>query len=156
MAYEHDEFPSDYDFAAASETIPATETQAGGMSGTIPAFVMQEQYDRYETVLGQWQAAANIQHYRINKYTFPADQVHGTFGAKYARLDIGSSGAFMVDIESGIIYGIMGYGKVDKKKVSGNIYHPHFDGAVLVRDRFRYGRFDNAQDGSLLQPIVRR
>jgi len=137
-------------------TTMTEETKVGGLSGTIPAFVTQAQYDRFETVLAQWQAAANLQHYHINKYTFPNDQVHGHFGAKYARLDIGGSGAFMVDIESGLVYGIMGYGKVDKKKVSGNIYDPNFAGAVLVRDRFRYGRFENNADGSLRQQIVKR
>lgn len=126
-----------------------TETKVGGLSGTIPAFVTQEQYDRFETVLAQWQAAANLQHYHINKYTFPADQVHGHFGAKYARLDIGGSGAFMADIASGTIYQIMGYGKVDKKKNIGNIYDPNFAGAVLQRDRFRYGRFVNNPDGEI-------
>lgn len=132
------------------------ETKVGGLGGTIPAFVTQEQYDRFETVLAQWQAADNLQHYHISKFTYPNDQVHGHFGAKYARLDIGGSGAFMVDIACGIIYGIMGYGKVDKKKCSGNIYDPNFSGAILKRDRFRYGRFTNNSDGSLLQPIVRR
>jgi hypothetical protein len=132
------------------------ETKAGGLSGTIPSFVTQEQYDRFETVLAQWQAAANLQHYQINNYIFPADRVRGHFGAKYARLDIGGSGAFMVDLATGVVYNIMGYGKVDKKKVSGNIYDPNFAGASLVRDRFRYGRFENNSDGSLRQPIVRR
>jgi hypothetical protein len=125
------------------------ETKVSGLSGTIPAFVTQEQYDRFETVLAQWQTAVNEKHYRVEKYTtFPADRVYGHFGAKYARLDIGGSGAFMVDILSGLVYGIMGYGKVDKKKVSGNIYHPGFTGSVLLRDRFRYGRFDNEANGT--------
>ena len=128
------------------------QTTAGMMSGNAT----KHHEDRFNIVLMAWQRAANRGHYEISKFTHPNDQVHGHFGAKYARLDIGGSGAFMVDIASGLIYGIMGYGKVDKKKVSGNIYHPNFDGAVLVRDRFRYGRFENNADGSLRQPIVRR
>lgn len=96
------------------------ETKVGGLSGTIPEFVTQVQYDRFETVLAQWQAVANLDHYHIRKYTQPADQVHGRFGSKYARLDIGGSGAY------------------------------------LVRDRFRYGRFENNPDGSLRQQIVKR
>jgi hypothetical protein len=131
-------------------------TKVGGLSGTIPAFVTQAQYDRYETVLAAWQAAVNGKHYGIEGYSFPADQVYGHFGAKYARLDIGGSGAFMVEIESGLIFGIKGYGNVDRKKMSGDIYDPTFDAAVLVRDRFRYGRFENNSDGSIRQPIVRR
>ena len=38
---------------------------------------------------------------------------------------------------------------MDKKKISGNIYDTGFNGAVLVRDRFRYGRFTNNPDGSI-------
>ena len=133
-----------------------SETKAGGISGVIPAYVTQTQYDRFEAVLEQWQAANNIDHYHTREYTHPNDQVHGHFGAKYARLDVGGSGAFMVEIATGLIYGIKGYGQVDKKKVSGNVYDPNFDGGVLLRDRFRYGRFENNPDGSLRQPIARR
>jgi hypothetical protein len=132
------------------------ETKAGGTSGTIPAAITQAQYDRFETVLAQWQAAANLEHYHISKYTFPNDQVHAHFGAKYARLDIGHSGAFMVDIVDGTIYQIKGYGKVDKKKTIGNIYDLNFAGAVLVRDRFRYGRFVNNADGSIPAGVAAR
>ncbi len=131
-------------------------TEAGAMSSNITTGIPTKIRDRFNAVLAAWQAADNHEFYTVQGFTHPNDQVHGTFGAKYARLDTGSSGAFMVDIHSGLIYGIMGYGKVDKKKVSGNIYDPNFDGAVLVRDRFRYGRFENNPDGSLRQPIVRR
>lgn len=131
-------------------------TEAGHMTSNISTGIQSDRVARFEAVLSSWQAAANDLHYNRNEYTFPADQCHGTFGAKYARLDIGGSGAFMVEIESGLIYGIMGYGKVDKKKVSGNIYDMAFDGAVLVRDRFRYGRFENNPDGSPRQPVSRR
>lgn len=71
------------------------------------------------------------------------EQKHAHLGAKYIRLDVGGSGAWMLEAETGIIYGIKGYGKVDKKKIAGDINDPSFDGAVLFRDRFRYGRFDN-------------
>jgi hypothetical protein len=131
-------------------------TEAGTMSSNITTGIPAAKRDRFNEILAAWQIAANCDHYNRHGFTHANDQVHGFFGKKYARLDIGSSGAFMVDIATGIIYGIMGYGKVDKKKVSGNIYDPSFDGAVLVRDRFRYGRFDNAQDGSLREPIVKR
>jgi hypothetical protein len=45
------------------------------------------------------------------------------------------------------VYGIKGYGKADKKKYSGNVYNPGFKGAILLRDRFRYGHFTNEPDG---------
>lgn len=130
--------------------IPETATQPGRMTSAkmqdAPGPIRQTAFDQ---ILVAWQAAVNEKHYVTEGYTFPADQVHGVYGAKYARLDIGGSGAFMVDIETGLIYGIKGYGKVDKKKVLGNIYDPAFDAAVLVRDRFRYGRFTNNSDGSI-------
>ena len=114
-----------------------TETQAGRMSGRE---VTHHQHTRFDKVLAQWQAAVNLEH--------PADQVHGHFGAKYARLDVGGSGAFMVEIQTGIIHCIKGYGKVYKEKIVGNIYDLNFDAAVLVRDRFRNGHFENDSNGS--------
>ena len=132
-------------------TIPATATQAGKMEGFMPHLD-----SRYAEILAAWQAAINEKHYNADGFTYPADKAYGSFGHKYARLNVGGSGAFMVEIESGIIYGIRGYGKVDKKKVSGNIYDPAFNASVLVRDRFRYGHFENNADGSLRQSIVRR
>lgn len=128
--------------------IPENATQPGKMEFTSRTAPTTLTLRRFEAVLVNWQTAVNDLHYNRENFTFPADQVHGHFGAKYARLDVGGSGAFMVDIVSGLIYGIMGYGKVDKKKVSGNIYDPAFDAAVLVRDRFRHGRFTNNPDGS--------
>lgn len=124
-------------------------TEAGHMDSNITTGIPTLTRNYFERLLIHWQIAVNIQHYNVSKCTHAADQVHGTFGAKYARLDIGSSGAFMVDIADGIIYQIKGYGKVDKKKTIGNIYDPAFDAAVLVRDRFRYGRFVNNPDGSI-------
>jgi hypothetical protein len=147
-------YPSNME--ATQMTIPETATKVGGISGFIPSCLTQAQYDRIEAVMAQWQAADNEKHYVTSGFTHPNDQVHGHCGAKYMRLDIGGSGAFMVHIVFGFIYGIKGYGKVDKNKVSGNIYDPNFDAAVLVRDRFRYGRFENNSDGSLRQHIVRR
>jgi hypothetical protein len=127
--------------------IPATATKAGTMKsvrmGYAPGPIHGACFDR---VLLAWQAAVNERHYSVEKFTHSADQVHGHYGAKYAKLDIAGSGAFMVDIESGIIYQIKGYGKVDKKKNIGNIYDPNFDAVVLVRDRFRYGHFENNPD----------
>lgn len=120
------------------------QTISGKMTGASQS---QDIEDRFAVVLWQWQAAANREHYDVSEYTHPNDQVHGHFGAKYARLDIGSSGAFMVELSTGTIYGIKGYGKVDKKKNVGNI--ALIDAAVLVRDRFRHGRFVNNANGSI-------
>lgn len=79
-----------------------------------------------------------------------------SIGAKMFHLILGSSSCFLVDIETGVIYGNKGWLKVDRTKIVGNAYDPNFDAKVLVRDRFRYGHFENAPDGSLRQPIIRR
>jgi hypothetical protein len=136
-------YPIMVDMENKQMTIPETATKAGTMDGIISSRgISAPQAKRFDEVLIQWQAAANEKHYVTSGFTHPADKVHGHSGAKYARLDIGGSGAFMVEIATGVIYGIMGYGKVDKKKVSGNIYDPAFDGATLVKTQFQYGRFD--------------
>jgi len=71
------------------------------------------------------------------------EEKHAHVGAVYVRLDVGGSGAWMLEIETGNIFQIKGYGKVDKKKCVGNIMDADFNGTVLHRDRFRHGRFDN-------------
>jgi len=75
----------------------------------------------------------------FNKY----EEKHAHIGAKYVRLDTGTSGAWMLEISTGNIFGIKGYGQVDRAKCTGNILDPSFNGAVLFTDRFRYGRFNN-------------
>lgn len=98
--------------------------------------------------LNQWHEAHRQQFIR-DGYTNLLDtfdtqeEKHAHVGGKYVRLDVGSSGAWMLEMTTGIIYGIKGYGTVDKKKIAGNVSDPAFDGAVLARDRFRHGRFDN-------------
>jgi len=42
-------------------------------------------------------------------------------GNKYTRIDVGTSGKYMVENETGIIYGIKGYGVPNKKKVYGTL-----------------------------------
>ena len=138
-------------------TISAPFTEPGMLTNSA---VSTPVLTRFTEILAQWQAAVNAKHYGAEGYTHPADQVHGHFGKLYARLDIGGSGAFMVDLATGVVYGIKGYGKVDKKKISGNIYDPNFNGAVLVSTRFRYGRFDlrkpeDKQDVLAVSPAVR-
>jgi hypothetical protein len=132
-------------------TIPANATQAGQMEGN--GFTPTEsQCAAFDALLPLWQEAVNKRHY--DGFTHPADQVHGHYGKKYARLDIGGSGAFMVEIGTGSIFAIKGYGKVDLKKNVGNAYDPNFDAAVLVRDRFRHGRFTNHPDGSYAKEVL--
>jgi hypothetical protein len=104
-------------------------------------------FDRLKQVLDQWHEAHRADYMKNYKpegnWFDEREEKHAHVGDKYIRLDVGGSGAWMLEAETGIVYGIKGYGKVDKKKIAGDITDPEFDGAVLFRDRFRYGRFDN-------------
>ena len=97
------------------------------MTGVFTALPVSTE-ERFDAILAQWQDAVNARHVAEGFTNHPADQVHGHYGAKYARLDVGGSGAFMVELSTGRVYGIMGYGKVDKKKISGSIFNPLFNG----------------------------
>lgn len=46
---------------------------------------------------------------------------HFHMGRKFARVDVGSSGRYMVDLETGEIYGIKAYGVVHKGHRFGTI-----------------------------------
>ena len=105
-------------------------------------------YNRVLQILDQWHEAHRAAHLRLYpnadlKNFDSYDEKHAHVGAKYIRLDTGGSGAWMLEIATGIIYQIKGYGKVDKKKIAGDINEDWFNGLVLFRDRFRHGRFDN-------------
>lgn len=112
-------------------------------------------FDRLIKILDEWHAAHRVQFVNdglTNSLpTFDTqEEKHAHVGDKYIRLDVGGSGAWMVEASTGVVFGIMGYGKIDKKKIAGNISDPTFDGAILFRDRFRHGRFDN-RNGKAVQ-----
>jgi hypothetical protein len=104
-------------------------------------------YERLKQVLDQWHEEHRKQFVR-DGYTNLLDsfdqreEKHAHLGDKYIRLDVGGSGAWMLELATGDVYQIKGYGKVDKKKCVGNIYDPTFDGASLFKYRFQHGRFD--------------
>ena len=91
---------------------------------------------RVQQLLSQWHEAHRQQFIRdgLTNLLDSFDQQekkHIHVGAKYARLDVGGSGAWMLEMETGIVYGIKGYGTPDKKKIVGDINDPSFDGAIL-------------------------
>ena len=112
-----------------------------------------ELIDRLKLHLAQWHEAHRQQFIR-DGYTnlLPSfderEQKHIHIGDKYVRLDVGGSGAWMLEVATGNIYGIKGYGVPNKAKIAGNLNDLQFDGAVLFRDRFRHGRFDNRKVGA--------
>jgi hypothetical protein len=116
----------------------------------------EAQLQAMTALVARWQKANNDDMDARGMGLVNHDVTDYTVGGKFYHLTIGSSSAFLVDIERGIIYGNKGWLKVDYKKIIGNAYDPTFNAIALVRDRFRYGHFENAQDGSLRQPIVRR
>lgn len=80
------------------------------------------------------------EYYRVN---YPAtyergqaDKVTVKPKKKYINIDIGSSGAYMVDATDGTVYGIKGYGVPHKGVVHGNI--ADVDGEILLRGRHAY------------------
>lgn len=114
----------------------------------LVAVVSHELNYKIEAVLSQWHEAHRADFVRKGFTnlldTFDTqEQKHAHIGNKYVRLDVGGSGAWMLEIATGDIFGIKGYGVPDKKKIVGNVGDPQFDGALLWRDRFRRGRFDN-------------
>ena len=82
---------------------------------------------------GPWQRSHVVEDGVVNLQECIEDSL--LFVAQIVQLDAGSR-ARVVPL------GITGYGKVDKKKISGDIHDPKFNGAVLVKTRSLRGRFD--------------
>ena len=81
-----------------------------------------------ERLQGELQAA-NDEFYKAErcKYfehydsTHPLETVHLKLGRKWHKLDIGTSGAYMVNIRTGMVHGIKGYGVPHPKVIHGRI-----------------------------------
>ena len=62
--------------------------------------------------------AEQLEHHKREGLNFEGHEqyarAHFHIGKKYARIDVGTSGKYMVDLESGEIFGIKGYGVVHK------------------------------------------
>ena len=112
------------------------------------------QHDRIENLCHRWfeaNKADYVKKYGVAKVLSNYDITRYTAGKNFFHLVVGSSSAFLVDIATGIIYGNKGWLKVDRTKIVGNAYDPNFNANALVRDRFRWGHFENNADGSLRQ-----
>ena len=106
-----------------------------------------EQTTRIEEILKQWHEAGRPEFERrcpnLNYDGELTHQKHYHIGGKYLRLDDGTSGAFMVEIESGIVYEIKAYGVPNKKKIVGVAWKRTFHGAQLYDCRYIHGSYDN-------------
>ena len=57
---------------------------------------------------------------------------HVHYGKKYARVDVGTSGKYMVEVETGRIYGIKAYGV---------IHRGHYYGTLDTINQYFWGRY---------------
>lgn len=73
-----------------------------------------------EELKNELQIAVNERDKRKYSGTEP-DQVKIIKGRSYHRIDIGNGGAYMYEIATGFIYGIKGYGRVNKRKLYGHL-----------------------------------
>ena len=104
-----------------------------------------EQRERIETVMAQWHEAGRAEfEHDYSRLNYDATYgKHYHVGAKYIRLDSGTSGAFMVETATGIVYEIKGYGVPNKRKIVGEMWRPTFNGAQLHDCRYIRGSYDN-------------
>lgn len=79
--------------------------------------------------------AVNDEHKTAGFTNFAPDVVTFKYSPKrWHKLDIGTSGAFLVDAETGLVYGIKAYGVVHPKVIHGPI--DKLTGATLLPRRF--------------------
>ena len=105
-----------------------------------------EQVSRIETILKQWHESKREQFERsYSNLDYDSVSYAKTYqvGPKYVHLLDGRSGAFMVEIETGIVYEIKGWGVPNKKKIVGVAWLPTFHGAQLEDCRYIRGPYDN-------------
>ena len=104
-----------------------------------------EQLARIETILREWHEAGRARFERdcpTLDYDGESYQKHHHVGAKYIRLDAGHSGCFMVEIASGLVFEIKGYGVPNRRKIAGVAWEPAFHGSTLERVRYSRGSYD--------------
>ncbi len=77
-----------------------------------------EKLDEFAALVTEHQQKA----WTAKGYTHPFSE-HGSVkvGKKYARVDVGTSGKYMVDMETQEIYGIKGYGVIHKGHQYGTL-----------------------------------
>jgi hypothetical protein len=82
------------------------------------------------------QESVNAKH-QLGGYTFPPNKVYAKQRMKFVAIDIGGSGCFLVEKETGEIFNIKGYGVPDRNKKRkadiGNIYTADLSKLLAVR-----------------------
>ena len=104
------------------------------------------QIGRVETILKQWHEAGRAEferNYKQLDYDSPTYGKKYKVGSKYVSLETGTSGAFLVDIGTGIVYEIKAYGVANKRKIVGEAWKETFHGAQLHDCRYIRGPYDN-------------
>jgi hypothetical protein len=72
-----------------------------------------------------------------------------TKNQKYIKINMGTSGKFMVDVSNGAIYGIKGYGKINKDHKYGNI-EDYLSGKREIQPQQTYSPLERT---STIEPI---
>lgn len=106
----------------------------------------QEQIEKVKRIVAEWHESGRASFERTFsnlKYDDPSYLKHYHEGAKYVRLDQGSSGYFMIEIATGNVYAIKAYGVPNKKKIVGDAWAEHFNGAQLEDAKWIRGSYDN-------------
>ena len=99
-----------------------------------------------ERILQEWHEAAR-EHFEKVYTNLDYDSEHYRkvykVGEKYVRLDQGGSGYYMIEIATGNVYAIKAYGVPNKKKIVGDAWADHFNGAQLEDAKGIRGSYDN-------------
>lgn len=98
-----------------------------------------EQAERINALLREWHEAGRARFeaaYKNLDYDSPSYAKTAKVKAKYIYLDEGSSGAFMADRATGIVYAIKAYGVPDRRKLIGNLWNG-LTGQALATNRWR-------------------
>ena len=75
----------------------------------LAELIQKETFDRYMTSFPNESLAT------------PASRTKVIPGQKYVKVDVGSSGKYMIELSTGIIYGIKGYGVIHKGHSYGTL-----------------------------------
>ena len=104
------------------------------------------QVTRIKEILHQWHEYGRAEferEYTNLDYDSPMYTKSYRVGEKYIHLLNGTSGAFMVEVATGIVYEIKGWGVPNKRKIVGEAWKPTFNGAQLADCRYIRGSYDN-------------
>lgn len=105
-----------------------------------------DQISIIERILREWHESGRAHFERVYDnldYDSESYRKHYHIGEKYVLLDQGGSGYYMLEITTGNVYAIKAYGVPNKKKIVGNAWTEHFNGAQMEDAKSIRGSYDN-------------